>query len=469
MNSIEFIKKVNEGAIDIVKHTESVLESCKNIDKNYDCFITIAEKLALEQAKEIKKRLSKKEKLPLAGLPVSIKDCISTKGIRTTAGSKILENYIPPYDAEVILKLKKAGAIIIGKTAQDEFGFGTFSTNCAFKIPKNPLDRDHSAGGSSGGAGVITKKADFPHIAIAESTGGSISAPSSFCGVFGLTPSYGLVSRYGLISYADSLDKIGVMAKSTKEIELMLNQISGFDKKDATSLQIKKKFKIKKEFKGMKIGIPKECLKNIDKSVENSFYSAVEKLKKQDIKVEETSFPLSKYVVSAYYVIAVSEASTNLAHLCGMRYGLSDKLEGGFNEFFSKVRTQGFGEEAKRRIILGTYARMAGYREQYYLKAMKVRTLIINDYLKLFKKYSALISPTMPVLSPRFEEIEKLTPLQNYQMDILTVGPNLAGIPMLNVPLETKTLPAGLHILGNYLDEDKLLSLGSVFGWAKEK
>lgn len=435
---------------------KDVIKQAKVIQKRYSPFITIAKKIGA----------GKKGKL--SGVAVSVKDNICTEGMQSTAGSRILEGYVPPFDATVVERAKQAGATIIGKTAQDEFGFGTFSTNCAYDIPKNPHDKERSCGGSSGGAACLTAAAEFKHIAIAESTGGSISCPSAFCGVVGLTPTYGLVSRWGLIDYANSLDKIGPIAENTKDAALMLSIIAGHDPRDSTSLKVKPQDYTKhlgKSVKGMKIGLPKEYFgEGVDETVAEKVQDAIKKLESMGCKVEKISLPHTQYALPAYYIIAMAESSTNLAKFCGMRYGLHAALKGNYNEYFSTVRTTGFGEEAKRRIILGTYARMAGYRDAYYLKALKVRTKVIQDFKKAFKSVDVLCAPTMPVIAPKFSEIEKLTPIENYMMDVLTVAPNLAGMPMISIPCgEVKGIPVGLHIMGDHLQEGKIIQVADAF------
>jgi len=463
MNLLEFTKKIKNQEIDIVENTHKVLEEIKGINKEYNYFNIISEELALEQAKNPRGKL--------AGLPVSIKDCICVKGIESRAGSKILNEYKPLFNATAVEKLIKEGAIIIGKTSQDEFGFGGFSINVGlgFKIPKNPFDKERVCGGSSGGSAGITQKASFSHISLGESTGGSIVNPASFCGVFGLCPTYGRVSRYGLLDYANSLDKIGPLTKSLEDLALILEIISGYDKNESTTLDKPVEnysSYIKKDVKGMKIALIKESMKEgVDKAVKDNVWKAIKKLEESGVKYEEIPLPLTmKYGIPTYYLIATSEASTNLAKYSGMRYGVHEKLEGSFNEYFSKIRSANFGKEAKRRIMLGTFARMAGYRDAYYIKAMKVRTKIIQEYKKAFKRFDVLISPTMPIVAPRIKEIEKLTPLQNYMMDIMTVGPNLAGLPHLNVPIGfDKKLPIGMMVIGDHLKEGKLLQVGKEF------
>ena len=459
----EFIEKVRKNEIDIVGHTEKVIEECKEINKEYDYFNTISEVLALEQAKQIKKLVKNKDKniknKRLLGVAISVKDSICVKDVESTAGSRILRGYRPLFNATVIEKIIKEGGIIIGKTSQDEFGFGSFSVNVGvdFKVPKNPIDKERSCGGSSGGAAGITKKVSFPHIALGESTGGSIAEPASFCDVFGLCPTYGRNSRYGLIDFGNSLDKIGPIGKTCYETALLQEVIAGHDANDSTSLNVKnenyEKY-LKKSIKGMKIGIIKEAFaEGVEREVEKNVYNGIEEFKEEGAKVEEISMELAiKYGLATYYMIATSEASTNLAKYCGMRYGIAEKLEGSFNEYFTKVRSNNFGDEAKRRIILGTFARMAGYRDAFYLK----------EYKKAFKKFDALVSPTVPILPPKFSEIEKLTPLQNYLTDVMLVAPNVAGLPHLSVPVGyEKNLPVGMLLVGDHLQEGKLLQLGS--------
>ncbi len=474
MKTKEFIEKIRNNEIDIVEHTHKVIEETKKINKEYNYFNVISENLALQQAKELHKQIKSNDKSiknkKLLGVAISVKDAICVKGVESTAGSKILKGYKPLFDATVIKRVKDAGAIIIGKTAQDEFGFGSFSVNVGlgFDVPKNPFDRTRSCGGSSGGAGGITKKASFPHIALGESTGGSIVNPASFCGVFGLCPTYGRVSRYGLMDYANSLDKIGTLGNNIYDTALLLETIAGFDENESTTINNpteKYTESINKNTKNMRIGIIKESFNDIDKNVEKNVRDGIKKLEEHGAKSEEISLKLPiGHGISTYYIIATSEASTNLAKYCGMRYGIADKLEGNFNEYFKKVRSNNFGAEAKRRIILGTFARMSGYRDAYYIKATKVRAMIVNEYKKLFKKYDVLVSPTMPIVAPKFSEIEKLTPVQNYMMDVMTVSPNLAGLPHLNVPAgESNGLPIGMMLTADHLQEGKLIQLGSIF------
>ncbi|UCD45394.1 MAG: Asp-tRNA(Asn)/Glu-tRNA(Gln) amidotransferase subunit GatA [Candidatus Bathyarchaeota archaeon] len=398
----------------------------------------------------------------LAGYAVSVKDNICTKGVQTTAGSRILEGYVPPFDATVVSKCRDEGAFILGKTTQDEFGFGTFNVNTAYGIPRNPHDPERSCGGSSGGAACLTAVADFPHAAISESTGGSISCPASFCGVVGVTPTYGRTSRWGLVDYANSLDKIGVMGKTVEEAALLLSVISGPDEYDSTVLRVPPEDfteSLGGSVEGMRIGVPEEyLLEGVEEMVAERVRSAIDGLQSLGAVVSDVSLPHTGVSLASYYIIAMAEASTNLAKFCGLRYGLHMPLEGNFDEYFSRVRARGFSEEAKRRVILGTFTRMAGYRDAYYLKALRVRTRVIKDFKRAFEEVDVLAAPTMPVVAPRFDEIEEMEPIQHYMMDVLTVAPNLAGIPMISVPCgEVGGMPVGLHLMADHLQEGKMI------------
>ena len=425
----------------------------EKINAEYNCFNIIQE-------------LQEKESGKLKGIHISVKDCICVKSMESTAGSKMLKGYKPVFHATAIQKVLNQGATIIGKTSQDAFGFGSFAINVGkgFKQPLNPVDKTRVTGGSSGGSACITKLTNT--ISLAESTGGSIACPAAYCGVVGLTPTYGRVSRYGLIDYGSSLDKIGPITKTVKECAKVLEIIAGYDKKDSTSINAPvdqyTNF-LNKDVKGLKIGIIKESLQEgVESEVKDAFQSTITKLKAKGVIVEETSLPLTfKYGLSVYYLIAMCEASTNLAKLCGMRYGAEDRPKGNFNEYFSKVRSENFNDESKRRIILGTFARMSGFRDAYYIKAAKIRTLIIQEYKNLFKKYDVLVSPTMPNVAPKIEDTKKLTPLENYMMDVLVCGPNLAGLPHISIPVGKQTLPVGFMIIGDHLQEGKIIQVAS--------
>lgn len=456
----EFVKEVHAGNISITEHTSKIVEEIEKKNKKFHHFNSFDKESVLAQARELEKQKNHKGKL--LGVPISAKDCICVKGLESRAGSKILSGYKPVFDATVISKAKKEGAIILGKTAQDEFGFGTFSVNhTAGKIPLNPLDEERSCGGSSGGAAGFTSLTEHTHIAIGESTGGSIACPASFCGVASITPTYGVVSRYGLMDYANSLDKIGSIGKTIDDASLLLEIMIGKDEKDSTSLD----FSLKKEkTEKLKIGLPKELFKSIqDEKIKEIVLKKINEAESLGAKIEEISLPLNtKYGVAVYYLIAMTEASTNLAKYCGMRYGLEKPLEGNFNEYFSSVRSEAFGEETKRRILIGTFARMSGFRDAYYLRAMKARTKMINEYKSIFKKVDLLALPAMPIVAPKFSEIEKLSPLQHYEMDQCTVSPNLCGLPHATINAGSmKEMPVGLMLVGNHLDDSKVISFAS--------
>jgi len=457
MNIKEFVKQVQQEQIDIVEHTEKVLEEAELITKKHHYLNTLSSDLARMQAKAIKKN----PKGRLAGLPLTIKDGICVKGVESAAGSAILKGYKPLFNATVVQRLLDEGAIIIGKASQDEFGFGGFNVNVGvgYKVPTHPLDPLRVTGGSSGGCAGMTRKMTLMHASLGESTGGSIESPSALCGVVGVCPTYGTVSRYGLIDYANSLDKIGPMAKTVEDANFLWSLMIGKDHKDSTSIVTKcKKTKLKKA------GVIRALVDSSDKEVQKSFADAEKKLSNAGVEVVDVELPITTdYAMQVYYVIALSEASTNLAKYCGMRYGVADPLKGSFNQYFSSIRAKYLGEEAKRRILLGTFARMAGYRDAFYIKAAQVRQKIIDEYKKTFKDCQVLISPTVPFLAPRREDLAKLTVLQLYAMDATTVGPNLAGIPHLSVPIGSqKNLPVGAMVMSDHFDEQVMFDAARI-------
>ena len=387
----------------------------------------------------------------------SAKDNLTSYDFETCAGSKILKGYRPPFDATPIRKMREAGGFLAGKTNMDEFGFGTFSANSGFGIPKNPYDLNRSCGGSSGGAACAAAVLE-DHVALGVSTGGSIVCPASFCGVYGIAPTYGRVSRYGLIDYGNSLDKVGVLSADAKDLSKYLPIIAGKDPKDPTSCV---QPDMPGTFRKMKsVAIPKEATEGISKDVMDSFDASIERLRSDGIDVSYVDMPVLKYAMPAYYVLATSEASTNLARFCGMRYGQQDgDLSLKFDDYFTSFRSQYFGDEAKRRILLGTFTRMVGYADKYYNKALRVRQSVISEYKKVFADHDAVVTPTMPFVSPRFDEISKLSALDVYKADFLTVPPNLTGMPHLSVPCGySDGMPVGLMFTADHWNEDILLS-----------
>ncbi len=387
----------------------------------------------------------------------SAKDNLTSYDFETCAGSKILKGYRPPFDATPIRKMREAGGFLAGKTNMDEFGFGTFSANSGFGIPKNPYDLNRSCGGSSGGAACAAAVLE-DHVALGVSTGGSIVCPASFCGVYGITPTYGRVSRWGLIDYGNSLDKVGILSADAKDLSKYLPIIAGKDPKDPTSCV---QPDMPGTFRRMKsVAIPKEATEGISKDVMDSFNASVERLKSEGIDVDYVDMPILMYAMPAYYVLATSEASTNLARFCGMRYGQQDgDLSLKFDDYFTSFRSQYFGDEAKRRILLGTFTRMVGYADKYYNKALRVRQSVISEYKKVFADHDAVVTPTMPFVSPRFDEISKMSALDVYKADFLTVPPNLTGMPHLSVPCGySDGMPVGLMFTADHWNEDILLS-----------
>ncbi len=471
------IRQINKGLknkqFSAEELTQSFLERIKREDKEIGAFLEVSEDLALSQAKKIDELISRGEKIPLlAGVPSSIKDNILVKGLKCTAGSKILSKYRAVYDATCITKLKQEGVVILGKANLDEFGMGSSTEHSAFKPTKNPHDTTRVPGGSSGGpaAAVASDECIF---ALASDTGGSIRQPASFCGVVGLKPTYGAVSRYGLIPYASSLDQIGPLAKNVEDCEIVYNNIKGGDRKDSTSVRLNSKqipnskpssrgpqvegFQIKK----IKIGVPKEYFgKGIEKGVREIIEGAIKKLEKEGAKIEEISLPHSKYALPTYYIIATSEASANLARYDGIKYGLSLKNEASnLLDVYLKTREEGFGEEVKRRIMLGTFALSSGYYDAYYLRAQKVRTLIKKDFDDAFAKIDFILTPVSPF--PAFKIGEKIDdPLKMYLSDVYTGPINLAGVPALSMPVgKLDSLPVGLQIIAKPFNEPGIFEL----------
>jgi len=464
------LEAFRNGEISPTEYVQELYEHIKNVEKKVYSFITLRDlNVLLEEAKAAEYRIREGKARALEGLPIAIKDNISTRGVRTTCASKILENYTPPYDATVVKRIKEEGGLVLGKTNMDEFAMGSTTENSFFGPTRNPWDIERVPGGSSGGSGAALAAGEAP-LALGSDTGGSIRCPASFTGCFGLKPTYGLISRYGLVAYANSLEQIGPMARNTLDLALLLTIIAGYDPKDGTTINVKlpNYYSLLKEvdydLKGLTIGVVKEmCSEGIEKPVLNVFNWSLKVLEGLGADIIEVSLPHLEYALPAYYVIAMSEASSNLARYDGVRYGIRGRIAGDWNEVFMETRGEGFGKEVKRRIILGTFALSAGYFEQYYVKALKIRRLIKNDYERAFSKARVLISPTMPVLPFKIGERIK-DPLQMYMVDILTVPVNLAGIPALSIPIGFHNgLPVGLQLMGKPLDELLLLKVSRAF------
>ncbi len=399
---------------------------------------------------------------PIEGAPLAVKDNMCTRGMKTSCGSKMLRDYVPPYDATVVERLRHAGALIIGKTNMDEFAMGTSTENSAFFVSRNPWDRGRVPGGSSGGSAVAVAAREAA-AALGSDTGGSVRCPASYCGTVGLKPTYGLVSRYGLISYANSLEQIGPLTRDVRDCALVMNLISGYDELDGTSLDVRREDYLsclEGDVRGLKAGIPKDFFgEGTDPAVEREVWRGIHVLEGMGMEWGETEMPSLRYALPAYYLIAMSEASSNLARYDGIRYGFRAEDEGlDWTASYSRTR-MGFGGEVKRRIIMGTFALSAGYYDEYYLKALKVRTLIRKDFERLFREYSVLITPTMPTTAFRIGE-KVGDPLQMYMMDIDTVPINLAGVPAISVPCGfSGGLPVGMQIVGPPLGEGRILAV----------
>jgi len=441
---------------------ESFYSKIENDDPKIGAFLTLSKERALAKAAEMDALAAKGEKLPpLGGVPVGIKDVMITKGIRTTAGSKILGNYVPPYDCTAVARLEAAGAVVLGKLNCDEFAMGSSNENSAWKPVHNPRDLSRVPGGSSGGSAAAVG-ADMAVAALGSDTGGSIRQPASFCGVVGLMPTYGRVSRYGLIAFASSLDHIGPLTKTVKDAAIVLRTIAGRDPMDSTSAEVPVPdyvAELEKAVRGLKIGVAKEYLgEGLDPEVRKAIEAAIQKLARQGCEIVDVSLPHTKYAIPTYYIVATAEASSNLARFDGVRYGYRAKDARTLSEMYRRSRDQGFGAEVKRRIMLGTYALSAGYYDAYYLKAQRVRTLLTRDFEEAFKKVDAIVAPVSPTAA--FKLGEKVDdPLAMYLADIYTVTADLAGIPGISVPCgETKEkLPIGLQILGRHFDESTIL------------
>lgn len=469
----ELHEKLKKKELTSLELTETFLKRIDAVDEKIKAYITVTKENAIEQAKEADKRLaSNKDITPLTGVPISVKDIFCTKGIQTTCASKILANFIPPYDAHVIKKLKHAGAVILGKNNMDEFAMGSSTENSAFFTTKNPWDIERVPGGSSGGS-AASVSANECAASIGTDTGGSIRQPAALCGIVGLKPTYGRVSRYGMIAFASSLDQAGPMTKDVKDCAIMLNAMAGYDPQDFTSIDAPVPDytnALTKDVKGLKIGIPKEYfIQGLDIDIEKAVKDAIGVLKKLGAEVVDVSLPHTEYAVAVYYLVATAEASSNLARYDGVKYGSRAKESKNLIDMYCKTRNEGFGSEVKRRIMLGTYSLSAGYYDAYYKKASQVRTLIKRDFDEAFKKCDVLLTPTSP--TPAFKIGEKVSdPLTMYLSDIFTISCNLAGIPGISIPcgFTKDNLPIGLQILGKPLDEETVLKVSYAYEQATD-
>jgi aspartyl-tRNA(Asn)/glutamyl-tRNA(Gln) amidotransferase subunit A len=453
--------------------TRAVFERIDAFEPKIDAFITISEEFAMQQADQADAMIALGKCAPLTGIPLGVKDLICMRDLPTTCGSRILENFIPPYDATVIKKLKENGVVIVGKLNMDEFAMGSSTEHSGFKVTRNPWDSTRIPGGSSGGSAAAVA-ADMCLGALGSDTGGSIRQPASHCGVVGMKPTYGRVSRFGLVAFASSLDQIGPLAKNVTDCAHLLNVISGYDKADSTSVPRNVPdytAALKGDLSGVRIGIPEEysATEGLDPEVMSAVGSAVEVLEGLGAERVKISLPHTEYAVAAYYVIAPSEASSNLARYDGVKYGFRDKDAKNLMDMYRSTRSTGFGPEVQRRIIIGTYCLSAGYYDAYYGKASQVRTLIMEDFKKAYETCDVILCPVAPTAAFKIgENIDD--PLTMYLSDIFTLSANLAGIPGISVPcgFSSGGLPIGLQILGNYFDEEMLFKVAYEFEQATE-
>ncbi|MEW6408938.1 MAG: Asp-tRNA(Asn)/Glu-tRNA(Gln) amidotransferase subunit GatA [Nitrospirota bacterium] len=447
--------------------TESILKRIDSIEEKIKAYVTVTDEIALSSGKDADERFKKGGSSPLLGIPIAIKDNICTEGVRTTCSSRILHNFIPPYESTVTARLKDSGYVLIGKTNLDEFAMGSSTENSAFSPSRNPWSLDRIPGGSSGGSAAAVA-ADACIAALGSDTGGSIRQPASCCGVVGLKPTYGRVSRFGLVAFASSLDQIGPITKDVRDTAILMNIIAGYDPMDSTSADIPVPdftSVLGKEIKGMKMGIPKEYfIEGMDREVEDAVKNAIRTIEGLGAEPVEVSLPHTPYAVATYYILATSEASSNLARYDGVKYGFRVKGAKNLMDMYLKTRAEGFGQEVKRRIMLGTYALSSGYYEAYYRKAQQVRTLIKRDFDEAFKVVDVIITPTSP--TPAFRLGEKTAnPLQMYLSDIFTISVNLAGIPGISIPcgFSSENLPIGLQILGRHFEEESILKVAYAY------
>ena len=464
----ELVEKLKSNELTSEEITKAYIDRINDKEKDVGAFVTLTTDDAEKKASEIDNQRKENEETPqFAGIPIGIKDNLCTKGVKTTCSSKMLENFVSPYDATVVEKLNKEGIISLGKLNMDEFAMGSSTENSAIKITHNPWDLNRVPGGSSGGSAAAVA-GDLVPWALGSDTGGSIREPAAFCGVVGLKPTYGLVSRYGLVAFASSLDQVGPITKDVKDNAMLLNIIAGHDEKDSTSYDIEKKDytkNLEKDIKGMKIGVPKEFFgEGINETVKEQLNKAIETYKKLGAIVEETSLDVAQYSLAAYYIIACAEASSNLGRFDGIRYGYRAKDYTTLKELYVNSRTEGFGDEVKRRIILGTYVLSSGYYDAYYKKAQKVRTYVKNEFDKAFKKYDVLLTPVSP--NTAFKIGEKCNnPMEMYLADICTVSINIAGVPAISLPcgVDKEGMPVGMQLIGNRFEEEKILNVAYKF------
>ncbi|PWL70183.1 MAG: Asp-tRNA(Asn)/Glu-tRNA(Gln) amidotransferase GatCAB subunit A [Clostridiaceae bacterium] len=473
LTAVELGKKIKAKEVTVVEAVQEALDAVEKKEKDVNSFVTVMRKEALEKAKEVQEKIDNGELTgPLAGVPVAIKDNMCTKGTLTTCSSKILRNFVPTYTAQAVANLEEAGAVIIGKTNMDEFAMGSTTETSAFGPTKNPWNTEHVPGGSSGGscAAVAAEECSY---ALGSDTGGSIRQPSSFCGVTGIKPTYGTVSRYGLIAYGSSLDQIGPVAKDVTDCATILEVIASHDTKDSTSVEREDydfTSALVDDVKGIKIGIPKDYFGDgLDPEVKEAVLAAAKVLEQKGAIVEEFDLSLVEYAIPAYYTIACAEASSNLERFDGVKYGYRAKEYQGLHNMYKKSRSEGFGAEVKRRIMLGSFVLSSGYFDAYYLKALRTKALIKKAFDKAFEKYDIILGPAAPTTAPKLGE-SLSDPLKMYLGDIYTISVNLAGLPGISLPCGTdsKGLPIGLQLIGDCFAEKKLIRTAYAYEQTRE-
>ena len=473
LTALELGKKIKSKEISVKEAVTKALEQTAALEKDVHAFVNVEEEYALKQAELVQKGIDDGTLTgPLAGVPVAIKDNMCTKGILTTCSSKILSNFTPFYSAEAVLNLEKAGAVMIGKTNMDEFAMGSTTETSAYGITKNPWNLSHVPGGSSGGSCAAVAAGEVP-FALGSDTGGSIRQPSSFCGVTGIKPTYGMVSRYGLIAYGSSLDQIGPIAKDVSDCAAVLETIASYDKKDSTSVKREEydfTSALVDDVRGLKIGIPKDYFADgLNSEVRDAVLNVAKVLKEKGAQVEEFDLSMVEYAIPAYYVIACAEASSNLSRFDGIKYGYRTDTFTDLHNMYKKSRSEGFGEEVKRRIMLGSFVLSSGYYDAYYLKALRTKALIKQAFDKAFEKYDMILAPAAPTTAP---EIGKsLTdPIQMYLGDIYTVSVNLAGLPGISFPcgMDSKGLPIGAQLIGDCFKEKTIIRAAYAFEQTRE-
>ena len=469
LTAVQLGKKIKEREVTCREALEAVFAQIRRREPELNCYVTLEEEKAFKQAEEVQRGIDEGTLTgPLAGVPVAVKDNMCIEGMRTTCSSKILENFVPAYTAEAVQRLRKAGAVIIGKTNMDEFAMGSTTETSAFGVTRNPWNPDHVPGGSSGGS-CAAVAANECFYALGSDTGGSIRQPSSFCGGTGLKPTYGTVSRYGLIAYGSSLDQIGPVGKNVADCAALLEVISGHDPKDSTSLDRTdltfSRSVEEKKLLGMKFGVPKEFLaRGLDPEVKESFMNTLKTLTEQGAIVEFFSVETMEYMIPAYYIIASAEASSNLERFDGVKYGYRAAEYEGLHDMYKKTRTEGFGEEVKRRIMLGSFVLSSGYYDAYYLKALRTKALIKREFDHAFEKYDVILAPAAPYTAPKIGESLQ-DPLAMYLGDIYTVAVNLCGLPGITVPCgqDKAGMPIGIQMIGDCFGEHKILRAAAAY------